>query len=146
MLGRPGLLPAGDNVAWPLLSTAENMRVYSDIDVPRERITVTFLREITLYDISEMVHTSRAAGVLHFRLLADTRNARFQMEPCELNQFRELLRELARRSRLGQTAVLVQDETDLAFSKAISTEAEDFCRVKGFLDRAEAERWLGWIE
>jgi hypothetical protein len=122
------------------------MRMYSDIDAPRERLTVTFLQEINLYDISEMVHTSQSAGILHFQLLADVRNARFQMTQADLPRFRELLQELATRSRLGQTAVLVSDETDLAVTEIIRAQSAGLCDVKGFLDPQEARRWLGWTD
>jgi hypothetical protein len=120
------------------------VRIYSDIDIPRQRVTVTFLRDVTLYDITEMVTTSGSAGVLHFPLLIDAREARFIIAPDEIAPFRELVRQLASRSRLGQTAVFVANEQDLATIEILARNAEEYCRVKGFLDRAEAERWLGW--
>lgn len=120
------------------------MRIYSDIDIPKQRVIVTYVRDVTLYDISEMVSTSGAAGVLHFPLLVDAREARFVIAPEEIPPFRELIRQLATRSRLGQTAVLVSDEQDLAIIEILAKNAEEHCRVKGFFDREEAERWLGW--
>jgi hypothetical protein len=120
------------------------VRFYSDIDIPRQRIIVTFIRDVTLYDITEMVSTSGAAGVLHFRLLADARDARFVIAPEEIQPFQELIRQLATRSRLGQTAVWVADEKDLAMVEILAEKAAEFCDVKGFLNRAEAEQWLGW--
>jgi hypothetical protein len=120
------------------------VRIYSDIDIPKQRIIVTYAQDVTLYDITEMVSTSGMAGVLHFPLLVDARNARFVIAAEEIPPFRDLVRQLATRSRLGQTAVLVSDENDLATIEILARNAEQYCRVKGFQDRNEAEQWLGW--
>jgi hypothetical protein len=122
------------------------MRIYSDIDSTKERVIVTFSGEITLYDITEMVTTSGKARVLHFRLLADARQARFQLQPDDIPKFSQLLRELAAQSRLGRTAVWVADEADRAVVQMLADLAKSLCEVDGFLERGEAERWLGWAD
>ena len=120
------------------------MRIYSDIDLERKRIVVTFAQDVTLDDIKEMVYTSGKAGVLSFRGVADARNASFKLSPGDLPEFQDLLREIASQSRLGQTAVLVSDEAAMATVEMLSGLASEVCLVKGFFDRAEAEQWLGW--
>ena len=91
-----------------------------------------------------MVTTSGKARVLHFRLLVDARPARFQLQPDDIPKFSQLLRELAAQSRLGRTAVWVAGESDLAVVKMLADLARGLCEVGGFLERSEAERWLGW--
>src|SRR4051794_10909770 len=96
------------------------MRIHSDIDEKRERLIVTFRGEVTLYDIFEMVSTSGMARMLHFPLLADLWKARLKLDPADLARFQELVRSLALKSRLGNTAVLVMSAEDLALVERLS--------------------------
>jgi len=57
--------------------------MHSDLDLERERLVVTFSRDLTLQDITEMVRISAKAGVLHFKLLADARTAPFDLMRAE---------------------------------------------------------------
>jgi hypothetical protein len=118
------------------------MRIYSDIDEDRQLVTVTFHGRVTLYDIVEMVSTSGKARVLHFPLLADVRKADVALDEADLNRFEELIRGLADQSRLGQTAVVLEKANDLPIIERLAAIAADWCNIRGFLDRAEAEEWL----
>ena len=121
------------------------MRVYSDIDEERNRLVVGYAGQVTLHDITEMTRTSSAAGMLHFQLLADMRLGTMTLEGDDWAGFAALVRKLALGSRLGQTAVLVASLPDLEAAKRITELAAGLCDVRGFLDRTEAERWLGWV-
>jgi hypothetical protein len=118
------------------------MRIYSDIDEEHERVTVTFLDKLNLYDIAEMVSTSGKARVLHFPLLADVRNAEMAVRDEDLVAFETLIRGLADQSRLGRTAVVVNREADLPVIQRLADLAADWCDIRGFIDHAEAEEWL----
>lgn len=105
---------------------------------------MTFTRDLTLQDITEMVFISAKAGVLHYKLLADARTAPFALLPSDTAGFKDLLHQIAAKSRLGQTAVVVADDVGLGIAEGLSQIASGFCVIRGFLLRDEAERWLGW--
>jgi hypothetical protein len=118
------------------------MRIYSDIDEQRERVTVTFIDKLNLYDIIEMVSTSGKARVLHFPLLADVRQAEMAVREEDLSAFEKLIRALADESRLGRTAVVLNRAADLPIIERLAGIAANWCDIRGFLDQAEAEEWL----
>jgi hypothetical protein len=87
-----------------------------------ELVGCDFLERPDVARICQDVHTSAKARIFHFKLLAA----------------------LTSQSRLGQTAVLVSDDASLATVEVLGALASGMCLVKGFLNRDEAERWLGW--
>ena len=54
----------------------------------------------------------------------------------------ERLRELGRVNALGPTAVVVGNDVSYGILRMLETLVEDFCDVRPFRNRAEAEGWL----
>ncbi len=120
------------------------VRSYSDIDEERERLMVTFSRNLRLDDIREMVSMSDKAGILHYQLLVDASRASLADLDGDPTEFQELLATLARISRLGKTAVFVGNEADLEIVNRLSAAAREWCEINVFLDPESARDWLGW--
>ena len=120
------------------------MRLYTDIDPDKQRVVVTFAGAIDLHDVTEMMFTSAKAGALSFPTLIDAGDGMVLLTPEDMERILANLRELASRSKIAKCAVLVSNPTSLATVTTISELLAGVSPIRGFLDRADAERWLGW--
>ena len=121
-----------------------NVRLYTDIDPDQQRVVVTFAGPIDLHDVTEMMFTSAKAGALAYPTLIDAGEGTANLNHQDMEQIRTHLQELASRSRIAKCAVLVADAPSLSTVTTISELLAAVSPIKGFLNRDEAERWLGW--
>ncbi len=120
------------------------MRLYTEIDVEKSRVTVTFAHTITLHDVREMMYTSSKARVLALPTLLDARNASIGLSAEDVGEILQSSKELATQSMIAKCAVLVSDAEILQRLTQVCEVLSQVSPLKVFLDRIEAERWLGW--
>jgi hypothetical protein len=122
------------------------MRLYTEIDVEKSRVLVTFAHTITLHDIREMMFTSSKARVLALPTLLDARNVSIGLSPEDVGEILQSSKELATQSMIAKCAVLVSDEAVLRRVAQVCAVLSQISPLRAFLDRIEAERWLGWSD
>jgi hypothetical protein len=120
------------------------VRLYTDIDPDKERVVVTFAGSVDLHDVTEMMFFSAKAGALSFPTLIDAGDGSVNLSPEDMGQILANIRELASRSKIAKCAVLVSNPASLATVTTISQLLAGVSPIEGFLDRNDAERWLGW--
>lgn len=120
------------------------MRLYTEIDARRSRVLVTFRGAVTLHDVREMMSTSSKARVLAFPTLMDLRNVTIALSPDDIAEILRTAREMALQSPIAKCAVLVSDLENLHRVEEVCQVLGQVSPLKGFLQRIEAESWLGW--
>lgn len=88
--------------------------------------------------------TSAKAGALSFPTLIDAGDGSVNLSPHDMTQILANIRELASRSKIAKCAVLVSNQSSLATVATITQLLATVSPIEGFLDRNDAERWLGW--
>ncbi len=121
-----------------------SMRVSTEIDRKKQRLLIKFEGRVAYADIEGMINDSAKEGILHYQLLVDARKVTFNLFPTDISRFADLVQSMAAQSPLGPTAVLVSDAVANGIIHLLSLVASGMCKVKGFRERASAERWLGW--
>ncbi|HTY06861.1 MAG TPA: hypothetical protein VMC86_10110 [Gemmatimonadales bacterium] len=112
------------------------------VDQERGWLMATAEGSITLEDVRvHLSHEARAAS-LPYPELIDARAARPDLSPDDVRAIVVLLRELARDSRLGPTAVIVETDVGYGMLRMLEMLVEDVCAIRPFRRREPAEEWL----
>lgn len=120
------------------------MRASSDIDEEKQRLTVTFVGNVTFQEIIEWNRLKTAASVLNYPLLIDGRKAHLSVGDESLGDYVTMYQANASRSRLAPIAVVVDSESEAVLLEKLLSHATQWVKSRIFLDIDEARRWLGW--
>ncbi|HWB58166.1 MAG TPA: STAS/SEC14 domain-containing protein [Chthoniobacteraceae bacterium] len=74
--------------------------------------------------------------------LFDAREATAAFSSDEVRRFIEFLKNLASKSRLGPTAVVVSDDLTYGMFRMLGTLMDDVCKIHPFRNMDEAKQWL----
>lgn len=133
------------NMAYQLLFSSP-MRLYTQIDEVKSRVLVTFADTVTLHDVREMMYTSAKAHILGLPTLLDVRNVSIALSSADVGEILESSRELAAQSFIAKCAILVSSEEVFQRLAQVCEVLSQVSPLRTFLDRIEAERWLGWSD
>jgi hypothetical protein len=112
------------------------------VDLERSEVTTIAEGTVTLDEVRAHFDREKSDSALPYRELIDARNAVVRLSCSELQQIVELLRSLARRRRLGPTAVVVSTDVAYGTLRMFQILVEDVCVVQPFRDLAAATLWL----
>ncbi len=120
------------------------MRVFWEVDRENQRLYTKYKGRVTFTEIAELLGHSARDGTLHYQLLADAKEAAFDIFPADARRFVELLAQIAKETPLGQTAVITSGETTTGIIHMLAQLATGICKIAPFTRHEDAERWLGW--
>jgi hypothetical protein len=112
------------------------------IDTERNEVTTIVEGTVTLKEVRAHIKQERSDAALPYRELIDARHAEVNLSSSEVRQIVALLRTLARRYRLGQTAVVVSSDVAYGIVRMLQILLEDVCVVQPFRDLTAAALWL----
>jgi hypothetical protein len=112
------------------------------VDIESREVTTIAEGTVTIDEVRAHLHRERSDSALPYGELIDARNAVVRLSCSELQQIVELLRSLARRHRLGPTAVVVSTDVAYGILRMLQILVEDVCVVQPFRDLAAATLWL----
>lgn len=116
----------------------------STIDHHRHEIEVVAFGPIHYVDVEQHLVEERNVGGVVYKEFADARDANlvFAMSPAEIRQIVTLVRNLARQSVFGATAVLVCNDFAFGIMRAMEMLLEDVAEVRPFREERVARSWL----
>jgi hypothetical protein len=112
------------------------------VDEERNEVTTTAEGTVTLEDVRAHLTREKNDLALPHRELIDARHAVVSLSSSELQELVELLRSLARKHRLGRTAVVVSTDVAYGIIRTFQILVEDVCVVQPFRDLTTAALWL----
>lgn len=112
------------------------------VDARRNEVTTTAEGTVTVEEVRNHLSREKSDFALPYRELIDARQAVVRFSSSELQEIVELLRSLARRHRLGRTAVVVSTDVAYGIMRMFQILVEDVCEVQPFRDVTTATRWL----
>ena len=118
------------------------MGIIATVDHTRQRVVVRTEGTITLDDVLAHLEEERRDAGLSYSELIDGRGSTPALSSADVRAIVDALSRVARESRLGPTAILV--DTDLAYGilRMLEILVEDVCAVRPFRHQEEAEKWL----
>lgn len=93
-----------------------------------------------------MIISSAKEEIICYPLLIDARTVTIDLFPEDVNRLRDLLLDLSTKFAIGPTAVLISDDLSEQGTQLVGMVAQGLCEVRGFANRADAEKWLGWSD
>src|SRR5271166_5142699 len=115
------------------------------VDAERNEVTTTAEGTVTLEEVRAHLNREKGDFALPYRELIDARQAVVRFSSSELQEIVELLRSLARRHRLGRTAVVVSTDVAYGIMRMFQILVEDVCEVQPFRDMTTATLWLNGV-
>ena len=121
------------------------MGIIATVDHTRQRVVVRTEGTITLDDVLAHLEEERRDAGLSYSELIDGRGSTPALSSADVRAIVDALSRVAKESRLGPTAILV--DTDLAYGilRMLEILVEDVCAVRPFRHREEAEKWLAEV-
>ena len=118
------------------------MGIIATVDHTRQRVVVRTEGTITLDDVLAHLEEERREAGLSYSELIDGRGSIPALSSADVRAIVDALSRVAKESRLGPTAILV--DTDLAYGllRMLEILVEDVCAVRPFRHQEEAEKWL----
>jgi hypothetical protein len=116
--------------------------IITDVDHAKREVRAVAIGPVTFDDIKSHLSLERNFKGLAYPEMIDARAAAISLTPSEVEQTADLLRDLARGSKLGPTAVVVSDDSSFGVIRSIEALIEDVCEVKPFREEKEALAWL----
>ena len=122
------------------------MPITATYDHVHRRVVARAQGPVTLEEIRDHLEEERQEPGLGYAELIDARGAIPAFTPADVRVLVALLRWLGERTRLGPTAVLVEDDFQFGMVRMVEILVEDVCAIKPFRDKLDAERWLKQLE
>lgn len=121
------------------------MKMTMTRDRVRRRLFVRAQGPITLQDIREHLEDERDTAGLGYAELIDARGYRPAFSPADVREIVEILRDLAKESALGPTAIVVDTPVGFGMLRMLHILVEDVCAVRPFYRLEDAEKWLAQV-
>lgn len=118
------------------------MPITMTVDHPHQRVLVRAEGEITFQDIKEHLESEDHAGGLSYLELVDGRGAHPTFTTGQARSIVEMLRRMGERSRLGPTAIIVDNDLAFGVFRMLEILLGDLCALRPFRDAQAAEQWL----
>jgi hypothetical protein len=118
------------------------MPITAIYDHPHRRVSARAEGRVTIEEIRDHLEEERQEPGLAYSELIDARRAVPDFSPADVRVLVALLRWLGERTRLGPTAVVVEDQFQFGMVRMVEILVEDVCEVKPFYNAIDAERWL----
>ena len=112
------------------------------VDHARRCVTARAEGSITLDDIHAHLEEERAALGLPYAELIDARGYRPAFSPRDVRAIVDTLRRLGKDSRLGPTAIVVDDDVGYGMLRMLEMLVEDVCAIRPFRQEEAATEWL----
>jgi hypothetical protein len=122
------------------------MPITATYDHARRRVIARAEGTVTLEEIRDHLEDERQEPGLGYAELIDARDARPEFSPADVRVLVALLRWLGERTRLGPTAVVVENDFQFGMVRMVEILIADVCEVKPFRDKLDAELWLEELE
>jgi hypothetical protein len=111
-------------------------------DHKRHRVIAVASGGVSLDELRSHLEDERQEPALGYPEIFDTRGAVPEFPPADVRVLVALLRWLGERTRLGPTAVVVDNDLAFGMTRMVEMLVEDVAVVKPFRDRLDAELWL----
>jgi len=115
------------------------------IDRAQQRLFAVAVGVVTYSEIVAHLEKERDDSGLPFPELIEATGAKVALDAAEVRQVVERLRDLGYHNALGPTAVVTVDDFSYGIMRMLETLVEDFCDVRPFRSRSDAEEWLDTI-
>jgi hypothetical protein len=116
------------------------MTLTANFDHAREKVTARAAGPISLEDVRN--HLDVDAKSLTYRELIDARGYVPSFSAADVREIVSTLRELALKTPLGPTPIVVDSEVGYGMVRMVEILIEDVAEVKPFRNLEDAERWL----
>lgn len=118
------------------------MPIFVDVDHGRKQVNSLAVGPVSYEDVKNHLLMERYFNGLRYRELIDARGAGISLSPPELRHVVELLRDLGQSSKLGPTAVLVDNDVAFGAMRMLEELTKDLTEIEPFRTEEEARRWL----
>ncbi|MFL5481966.1 MAG: hypothetical protein ACJ8AK_07225 [Gemmatimonadaceae bacterium] len=118
------------------------MPITATYDHPHRRVIARAEGRVTIEEIRDHLEEERQEPGLAYSEVIDARRAHPDFSPADVRVLVALLRWLGERTRLGPTAVLVENDFQFGMVRMVEILVEDVCEIKPFYNDVDAERWL----
>ena len=122
------------------------MAITATYDHRARRITARATGVVTIEEIRDHLEEERQEPGLSYSELFDARGAVPDFVPADVRVIVALLRWLGEKTKLGPTAVIVDNDFAFGIVRMVEMLTEDVCAVKPFRNEAKGEEWLGQVE
>ena len=119
-----------------------HLPIITDIDHTHREVHAVAVGPVAFDDIRSHLLLERNFKGLAYPEIVDARSAAISLSPEEIERVADLLRDLARDSKLGPTAVVVSDDSSFGVIRMIEAAVEGVCEVKPFHEEQAARTWL----
>ena len=118
------------------------MPIISRVDHKRREVEAMAVGPVSFADVAAHFSHERHRHGLSYPAFLDVRAAGIAFSPDEARQIGELIRNLARETKLGRTAILVSSDEGFAAVCKLEEMVGDVCELKAFRDEQDARAWL----
>jgi hypothetical protein len=118
------------------------MPITATYDHAHRRVIAIATGPVTLEEIRDHLEEERQEPGLGYAELVEARDATAAFTPADVRVLVALLRWLGERTRLGPTAVVVENDFQFGMVRMVEILVEDVCAIKPFGNRLDAELWL----
>ena len=121
------------------------MPITATYDHQHRRVIATAEGRVTLDEIRSHLEEERQEPALGYSELFDVRDAIPDFPPADARILVAWLRWLGERTRLGPTAVVVNNDLAYGIARMVEMLVEDVAQVRPFRDKLDAELWLDQV-
>ena len=118
------------------------MPITATYDHKHHRVIAEARGPITLDELRAHLEEERQEPALGYPEIFDARGAVPNFPPADARVLVALLRWLGERTRLGPTAVIVDNDLAFGITRMVEMLVEDVALIKPFRNKSDAERWL----
>jgi hypothetical protein len=118
------------------------MPIILNVDHERKEVHCVAVGPISFADVESHLASEKHFEGLAYKEFVDARGAGISFTPAEIRKIVDLLRGMARQSKLGPSAILVSGDLAYGILRMIEALVEDVCDIKPFRDEATARAWL----
>ena len=122
------------------------MPISMSVDHARRQIVARVSGPVTFADIRSHLEMERAEGGLPFGELMDGRGSQSFVSPAEIQEIAGIVRQYGSTTRLGPTAIVVDNDLEYGMLRMLETLVEDVCEIRPFREWEEAESWLASVD
>ena len=122
------------------------MPITATYDHQLRRVSARAEGPVTLEEIRNHLEEERQEPGLAYSELIDARGSIPAFSSADVRVLVALLRWLGERTRLGPTAVVVDDDLEYGMVRMVEILVEDVCLIKPFRDLLDAELWLNNLD
>ena len=118
------------------------MPLVMTVDHARHRVFTRATGSVTLPEVLAHIRDERLAKGLVYGELVDARGYRPEFTPDDVRTIVDALHQVAKRSPLGPTAVVVDSDVGFGMMRMLEILVEDVAAIRPFRHEDEARGWL----